>query len=62
MMGLMSQGNSTPARLDPPDRVHLHHLELVARQRAGLVEDLVRHLDLGLEFFMGSRLDETLCA
>ncbi len=27
--------------LDPPDRVHLHHLELVACQRAGLAQDFV---------------------
>src|SRR5204863_324453 len=33
-------------QLDPPDRVHLYHLELVARERAGLVEDLVRDAHL----------------
>src|SRR6266516_2755274 len=32
--------------LDPPDGVHLHDLELVARQRAGLAQDLVRHAHL----------------
>ena len=30
-------------QLEAPDRVHLHDLELFVRQRAGLVQDLVRH-------------------
>jgi len=33
-------------QLEAPDRMHLHDLELLARQRAGLVQDLVRHPDL----------------
>src|SRR5438105_3378584 len=32
-------------QLDTPDRMHLDHLELVARQRAGLAENLVRNAD-----------------
>src|SRR2546429_1756934 len=42
-------------QLDPPDRVHLDHLELVARQRAGLAQNLVRDADLSKIVEIGDR-------
>src|SRR5437773_11650995 len=46
--------------LDPPDRVHLHDLELVARQRAWLAEDLVGGAHLSQVVEVGAEPDRRL--
>src|SRR5436309_11825940 len=46
--------------LDPPDRVHLHDLELVARQRAWLAEDLVGDAHLSQVVEVGAEPDRRL--
>ncbi len=47
-------------QLQTPDRVHLHHGELVLRERAGLVQDLVRHAHLPQVVEVGTEADRRL--
>jgi len=47
-------------QLEAPDRVHLHDLELLARQRARFVQDLVRHPDLPQVVEIGAEADRRL--
>jgi hypothetical protein len=44
-------------QVDPPHRVHLHDLELVAREGAGLVEDLMGDLHLAEVVEVGAEPD-----
>src|SRR2546422_6276929 len=57
MMGFRSHGNSTFQQLDAPDRVHLDQLTLLAREGAGLAEDLVRHAHLPHVVEVGAEQD-----